>query len=60
MINRVPKLCDEAIRQSFLDLGVIVQVCNELNCSLHDHGLVILLCFTLEFTLDNLEQRLEI
>jgi hypothetical protein len=50
VINRVPKLGDEAVCQRFLDLGMIAQVRNELDRSLHDHGLVILLHLSLELT----------
>lgn len=60
MINRVPKLRNEAVGQSLLDFRVIAQVRNELDCSLHDHGLVILLRLTLEFTRDDLEQCLQV
>jgi hypothetical protein len=60
MVNRVPKLRDETIRQRLLNLGVIAQISHELNRALHDHGLVILLSFALDFGLDDLEECLEV
>jgi hypothetical protein len=47
VINRVPELRDEAVCQSLLDFGMIAQIRNELDRSLHDHCLVILLHFSL-------------
>jgi hypothetical protein len=58
MINRVPELRNETIRQRLLNRGVIAQISDELNRALHDHRLVILLSFTLDFGLDDLKQRL--
>lgn len=60
MIERVPKLIDEAVGENLLNLGVIIQTGDELNGPLHDHGLVILLSLALGLGLDNFKQRLEV
>lgn len=60
VIERVPKLVDEAVGENLLNLGVIIQTGDDLNGPLHDHGLVILLSLTLGLGLDNFKQRLEV
>lgn len=53
VVQGVPELVNEIIRQQFLASRVIREPRNKLNCSFHEHRLIILLSFALQFSSDN-------
>ena len=59
MVQRVPKLVDEAVGQDLLGPRVIWESSDQLNRSFHEHGLVILLSFALELGRDDTLEGLE-
>ena len=60
MIQRIPKLPNELVGKNLLGLRFVGKTGDKCNCPLHNHGLVILLNFTLELGTNKLEESLEV